>query len=183
MKDRVLLFIYLISIIAITSIPNINFLAGLIPFYIILSHKAFLRIARKAFISILLFNLIISISYIILQLLKGKPWVEYILLINLRVFDATFLTFWFMEKVNLFRAVAFSRNLSFLLSLAYSQINIYIKNYHDFKLGFRSRTLIRPSRKQTYQFIRSIFIFFLNKSIQNSREVSLAMKSRCFNND
>jgi len=183
LKDRLLLIIYLISIIIITSVHNIYFLAGVIPLLILLSNKYFFQILKKTIVSIMLFNFIISVSYIIMSVINNNDWSGYIILINLRVFDATFLTFLFVSKVNLFRAVSFSENFSFLLLLSYSQIMIYKRNYENFKLSFRSRNLVLPGKKQLYNFIRSTFIFFLNSSIHNSHEISLAMKSRCFNND
>ena len=182
-KDQLFLIGYILGIVLITSVQNIIFLAAIAVLYVLVTWQRFWRITRKVLISIALFNFIVSASYIFLQIMKGKSWVDYIVLLNLRIFDATFLTFFFIQKVNLFRAVAFSRNISFLLTLAYSQINIYLRNYHDFTLAFRSRTLVRPQRRHIYNFIRSTFVFFLNKSIENSREVTLAMKSRCFGND
>lgn len=183
LKDRLLLIIYLISIIIITSVQNVYFLAAIIPLFMLLSNQIFFQLLKKTIISILLFNFIVSISYIIMSVINQNEWGGYISLINLRVFDATFLTFLFVAKVNLFRAVSFSENFSFLLLISYSQIMIYKRNYENFKLSFRSRNLILPKKKQLYNFISSTFIFFLNSSIHNSHEISLAMKSRYFNND
>ena len=183
LKNRVLLIVYFLSLIIITSFNNIYFLTAIIPLFVILANKDFFQILKKTTISIIFFNLIVSLSYIIMSVMNNKDWSEYVILINLRVFDATFLTFLLASKVNLFRAVSSSKNFSFLLLLSYSQIIMYKRNYENFKLSFRSRNLIRTDKKQIYNFIRSTFIFFFNKSIHNSKEISLEMKSRCFNND
>ncbi len=183
LKNRVLLIFYFVLIIIITSFNNIYFLTALIPLFILISNKDFFKILKKTVFSLIFFNLIVSVSYIIMSVMNNKDWREYIILINLRVFDATFLTFLLASKVNLFRAVSSSKNFSFLLLLSYSQIIMYKRNYENFRYSFRSRNLIRPDKKQMYNFIRSTFIFFFNKSIHNSKEISLAMKSRCFNND
>lgn len=182
-KDRLLLIVYLISIITITSVHNIYFLMAVIPLLILLSNKHFFQTLKKTIVSIMLFNFIVSISYIIMSVINNNEWSGYIILINLRVFDATFLTFLFIDRVNLFSAISFSEDFSFLLILSYSQIMIYKRNYENFKLSFRSRNLVFPKKTQLYNFIRSTFVFFLNSSMHNSHEISLAMKSRCFNND
>ncbi|NOX16665.1 MAG: hypothetical protein GXO87_00070 [Chlorobi bacterium] len=183
LKTRIQLIIYFLSIIIITSYNNVLFLTAIIPLLIILANKDFFKILKKTIISIAFFNFIISLSYIIMSIINNREWSGYIILLNLRVFDAAFLTFLLTTKVNIFRAVSISKNLSFLLVLSYSQIIMYKRTYEDFRLSFRSRNLVSPNKKTLYNFIRSSFIFFFMKSMHNSEEISLAMKSRCFNND
>jgi len=183
LKNRILLFAYFLLLILITSTHNVYILSIILLLLVLVSKKDFFQISKKTIISIIFFNLIVSVSFIIMSVLDNKDWGNYIILINLRVFDATFSTFLLTSKVNLFKAFSSSKNLSFILLLSYSQIMMYKRNYENFKLSFRSRNLVRPDKKQIYNFIRSTFIFFFNKSIHNSHEISLAMKSRCFNND
>jgi cobalt/nickel transport system permease protein len=130
-----------------------------------------------------MFNSFITISYIIYAYFKSINWLDYIILINLRVFSITFLTFLFINKVNIFKAVSFSKTLSYILVLSYSQILTFKKYLNDFKFALKSRSIEKPKLRDSYNFISSIFFFFLNKSLNNSKEIAQAMKSRGFFND
>ncbi len=183
MKDKLLFFIYIFCVILLTSVHNVYFFIGFSLFLFVLSFRDFFEILKKSIFSILLFNSIISISYVIYSNLKGIEWFDYIILINLRVFSLTFLTFLFIRNVNLFKALSFSRNLTYLLVLSYSQILTFKKYFTDFKMALKSRTIEKPKRKDLYNFVSTVFYFFVNKSINNSKEISQAMKSRGFFND
>ena len=180
MKHKIFLLIYIILILVLTSFHNVEFLFVFLLFLLILSGKDVFNLARKSFFSILAFNSIISISYIVLSVIQNKEWVDYIVLLNLRVFDLTFLTFLFASKVNLFKALDFSKTFSMILVLSYSQILLFRKTFEDFKLALRSRIITKTPKKDIYNFVSTITFYFLNKSINNSKEISQAMKSRGF---
>ncbi len=183
MRDKVLFFLYIFSVIALTSIHNIYFFAVSILLFCFLAGKDIFSILKKSVLSILVFNSIVSISYILYSIFKGTEWIDYVVLINLRVFSLTFLTFLFIEKVNLFKALSFSKTLTYLLVLSFSQILMFKKYFIDFKMALKSRTIEKPKQRELYNFISTVFYFFLNKSINNSKEISQAMKSRGFFND
>ncbi len=181
MKHKIFLLIYIILILVLTSFHNVEFLFVFLLFLLILSGKNVFNLAKKSFFSILAFNSIISISYIILSFIQNKEWVDYIVLLNLRVFDLTFLTFLFASKVNLFKALDFSKTFSMILVLSYSQILLFKKTFEDFKLALKSRIITKTTpKKDIYNFVSTITFYFLNKSINNSKEISQAMKSRGF---
>ena len=180
MKDKLFFVLYLLGIIALTSVHNLWFFVVFLSFLFVFSGKDIFSILKKTAFSIILFNSIVSISYIIYSVLKNQEWFEYIILLNLRVFTITFMTFLFIQKINIFKALSFSKTLQFLLVLSYSQILIYKKSFNEFKLALKSRTIQKPERKDMYNFISRVSYFFLNKSINNSKEISQAMKSRGF---
>ncbi len=180
MKDKILFFVYIFCIFLLTLVHKTEFFVAFSLFLFVLSGKDIFRLLKKTFFSIVFFNSIVSISYIIYAYFKGIESLEYILLLNLRVFSLTFLTFLFISKVNIFKAVSFSKTLSYLLILSYSQILLYKKYFNDFSYALKSRVIIKPEKKDIYNFISRIFYFFLNKSIKNSEEISQAMKSRGF---
>jgi len=175
--------IYLLILMGIISISNIYYLLGLLVVLASFAGGQFLTISRKTILSILFFNLIISLSYAISSIIKGEKWVGYVLLINLRVFDATFFTFYFTKKINLFKALEFSRTLSFLLIIAYGQIINYKRIVQNFRQAFKSRNFKSLKNKEGYNFIKSVFFSLFQTSIHSSNEISLSMKSRCFNVD
>ncbi len=180
MKDKLFFVLYLLGIIALTSVHNLWFFLGFLFVLFVLSGKSIVPVLKKTVLSIILFNSIVSISYIIYSIFKNQEWFEYILLLNLRVFTITFMTFLFIDRVNIFKALSFSKTLQFLLVLSYSQILTYKKSFNEFKLALKSRTVQKPERKDMYNFISRVFYFFLNKSMNNSKEISQAMKSRGF---
>ncbi len=183
MKDKILFIFYMILVVLLTSINNIYFFVAVISALFLLSRKDTVKLFKKTVISIFLFNFLISISYIVYCFFYSTPWLDYVLLINLRVFSLSFLTFLFISKVNLFKALSFSKTLSFILVLSYSQILTFKKYLKDFKFALKSRIINKPRLSDKYNFISSLFFFFLNKSINNSKEISQAMKSRGFFND
>jgi cobalt/nickel transport system permease protein len=75
--------------------------------------------------------------------------------------------------------VSFSKELSYLLSIALSQIYSYRKSFEDFVLAYRSR-VIRSVRSREYAFIGRVFEFFFSKALLESKERALAMKARGF---
>ena len=180
MKDKLFFVLYLLSIVILTSVHDIWFFVAFLSFLFVFAGKNIFSILKKTALSIILFNSIVSISYVIYSVLKNQEWFEYILLLNLRVFTITFMTFLFINRVNIFKALSFSKTLQFLLVLSYSQILTYKKSFNEFKLALKSRTIQKPERKDMYNFISRVFYFFLNKSMNNSKEISQAMKSRGF---
>ncbi len=183
MKDRIILFIYIALVVILTSIHKVEFFLLFLGVLFLISYKDLIYLAKKTILSIIFFNSVISISYILINLIKGKPWFDYILLLNLRVFSLTYLTFYIFSKINIFKALSFSRSLSYILTLSYSQILNFQKTYIDFKYSLKSRTIKKPKLSDLYNYISSVFYYFFNKSLKNSEEISQAMKSRGFFND
>lgn len=180
MKDKIFLVFYIIFIILLTSYRNLYFLIFFSFFLFIISFKNLLFILKKTIFSIIIFNSIICLSYFIFSYIKGEVDYNYFLMINLRVFNLTFMTFLLIKKINIFKAISFSRDITFILNLAYSQILSFLRIKEEFKLSFKSRSLKKQKRDSFYNFILSMLLFFFNKSYNNLKEISFAMKSRGF---
>ena len=136
------------------------------------------RIGIKVFRGILLFNSAVSIGYLIFSWIENFDPLPYLLYINLKVFTLTFFVFFFFSRVNLLEFFAFSRQLSYLLTITISQILTYRQLFQEFRLAFKSRVV--ELRKWEREFIKSTFLFFLERALKEGRERSLAMKSRGF---
>ena len=180
MKDKIYLFLYLVFIIILTLVHNLWFLSILCLGFILISIKKSPVLIKKSITSVILFNGVITIAYIIYAQIYGKDWVYYVSLLNIRVFALTYLTFLFVEYANLFKAFSFSKTLLYLLTLSYTQILIVRRQFIEFKHALTSRIITRPERKQMYNFIHSVFYFFLSKTMKNTKDISDAMKSRGF---
>jgi len=176
LKDKILFFGLLLAIVLLTFIHDIQILSALAVIFFVLSYKQ----SIKSIKAILLFNISVSIGYIIQSLLLEKEFIEYLALFNLRVFDITFLTLYVSSKINLINAVSFSKSLRFLLSATISQIESYKKSYEDFMLALKSRSVKKLKDRKAKEFLSSMFYFFLKKSLHNSKERSLALKARGF---
>jgi len=143
-----------------------------------ISIKDFIKLNKKVIKSILIFNLGVSIGFIIMALIKNiNPW-EYILYINLKVYTLTYFVFWFFKKVSIVEFFSFSKDLSYLTTITLSQIYSYKKTFEDFKMAFRAR--VYKLTDKSPKFITRTFEFFLTKAMKDSKERSLAMKARGF---
>jgi len=183
MKHRILFIAYLAAVVLITSIHDIRFYLIALALLIPAAGGDLVRIARRAFFAIVLFNSIITVSYVVLSLVRGGFSFHYVVLINLRVFLLTFMTFVLVRRINPFKALGFSRSLMYLLTLAYSQFLTLRRLFEEFRLALKSRSPSRPVAGDLYRHGASAAAFLLNKSINDTADITQAMKSRGFFND
>ncbi len=171
----VLVFLTLLSLKRVEYILASLFLLFLIDF------KAVFKRLKKVILSVFLFNLGVSIGYLVLSFVKGISPFEYIVYINLKVILMTYFVFWFFSNVDIVKFFSFSKDLSYLLSITLSQIYSYKKTFTDFRDAFRARVVnLRDKEKE---FIANTFKFFLKKAFKDSKERSLAMRARGFFDD
>lgn len=178
--DRTLLLMYIFLLIFISSYHNLYFLSFVSIFIALLSGKYFFNILKKTVLSIFIFNSSISISYGFYTYIKGNFDLDYLLLINLRVFTITFLTFYVFNKINIVKSLSFSKSLSFILMVSLSQIYLFKRLLNDFNDAINSRSLNGYSLKSRIMFFTVIFKYFLNKAFENSKDISYGIKSRGF---
>ena len=183
MRDRICLLLYFIAVILITSFHQLFFLLACLALVILLAGKRSFAILKKTAAAILIFNLVITVSYAVLSSLSGRPFWSYLALMNLRAVTLTSGTFLAFERINLFKALAFSRSLSYLLVLAYSQTLTIRRLFEEFRLALKSRSLYRPSVKRLYRHGASTGAYLAHKSLHDIAEITQAMKSRGFFND
>lgn len=136
------------------------------------------KLSKKAFKSILFFNLGVSLGYLISAYFRNlSPW-HYIIYINLKVFMLTYFVFLFFSKVSIVKVFGVNKDLRYLLTMTLSQIFSYKKSYSDFRDAFRVRVV--SLRDKEKRFIIRVFEFFLKKAMKDSKERTLAMKARGF---
>ena len=178
MKNNLIRFFFLISFFLLLNIKNIYFLLISIILLWSISIKYFLKLNKKVLKSIIIFNLGVSIGYIIMALFKNiNPW-HYVIYINLKVYVLTYFVFWFFSIYSITKFISFSKDLSYLTTITLSQIFSYKKTYEDFKMAFRAR--VYKLTDKSPKFITRTFEFFLEKAIKDSKERTLAMKARGF---
>ncbi len=182
-RDFSFFLFYLAGVLLLTSFHGMALMVSCALFLAVLSGRSFVKLFRKALFALLLFNSTISISYMVLSITRGRPFLASLLLINARTYVLTFATFLLIDRVNLFSAFSFSKTLTYLLTLSYSQILTFRRILVELTLSLKSRTITRPGRKDWYRFVSSAVYLFLDRAVHNSREITLAMKSRGFRDD
>jgi len=182
-KDRLILALYLAAVVTITCVHDPHLLLAGVALTIPLAGRSWPRVAARAGVAILLFNSIVTVSYWVIATRRGDFTLDYVALINLRVFLLTTLTFILKDRINLFRALAFSPTMLFLLTLAYSQILGLRRVVEEFQLARRSRTLARPSLGDLSRHGAATAAFLLQKATADATEIAQAMRSRGFFDD
>ncbi len=179
MKERIKLLLYLSAVLLLTIIHSEIFYLALLLILIISDLSFFRRSFKRILFSFIVFNVVISLSYLLFTFFRSDIDTGYILLINLRVLTITCLTFFFASHTNLPLALSFSETFSYLFTLSYSQIQNYIRTYSDLKEAHASRIIVREKTHIKILIERVINLFF-TKSLYNAKETSLAMRSRGF---
>lgn len=171
---RVLFVIVLFGLLLLKQTPQLC--VGIV-FLWAAAYRNWRQLNNSVLKSIFLFNAGISIGYLIEGLFREMDVLPFLLYINLKVYALTFFVMWFFSKVDMIRFFAFSKELSYLLSISLSQIISYKKSYEDFKFAFRAR-VIRKLRNMQKKFIVMVFGFFFEKALHDAGERTLAMKAR-----
>lgn len=183
MRARIALVAYLAGVVLGTTVHEIGLLALGLALVLALSGRGWLRILRRACVAILLFNVVVTLSYGVIAGLQGTFSPQFVVLVNLRVLLLTCLTFLFVSRVNPFEALAFSRSLTFLLTLAYSQAMAFKQTLESFRLAFRSRRIEPVGLRDRYRHGARIGVHFLDKSLHQATEITQVMRSRGFFDD
>ena len=183
MRASIALLAYLVLVVVITIVHEIGWLALGLGMVLALAGRSWLRILRRACIAILLFNVVVTLSYGVVAGLQGTFSLEYVALVNLRVLLLTCLTFLFVSRVNPFEALAFSRSLTYLFTLAYSQSMAFKQALENFRLAFKSRRIEQVGLRDRYRHSARIGVHFLDKSLHQATEITQVMRSRGFFDD
>jgi cobalt/nickel transport system permease protein len=173
----------LAAVLLITSIHDIRLYVIVLAALVVAARRDVAKIAKKAFLAVAIFNIVITVSYVVITLMRGDFSLHYVALINLRVFLLTFMTFLFVSNINPFKALAFSRSLQYVLILAYSQVLTLRRLFEEFRLALKSRSPVRPAARDLYRHGATTGAFLLHKSLSDTADITQAMKSRGFFND
>lgn len=179
-RDRALLVLYALAVVTFTLVHDPRWLAACLILVLALAGRQAPALLRRALLAVLVFNLAVSLGYLAMAWLRHQePWTT-LLRLNLRVLLLTLTTFLFVSRVNLFRALGFSRNLSYLLGLAYSQALTFRRAQEDFQLALASRSLGRPRLRDRYRASAAAAGWYVDKALATARECAQALRSRGF---
>lgn len=172
---------YLAGVVAITFVHQPAWLAAALAAAISAAGPARWRLLRRTILAVLAFNLAVSAGYAAVAWWQGRYSGHYLLMINLRVVLLVFLGFWFISRVNVLRALGFSRTLAFVATLAVGQIGTFTRIIRDFRLAFVSRNPVRASLASRGRHAAAQAGHLLDKSVCGAADTAMAMRSRgCF---
>jgi len=180
-REQVILLFYLLALVLFTSIHEPMLLLLALVTLFLIAGKSFFYLFKKTLKSLFVTLVVVSLSYLTMGLFK-KIDPNFLILLNLRVVLLTFMTFLMLERVNLFKALSFSKQLSALVAIAFSQMTIFRRTFTEFKMGYSSRT-VKPTFSTWLISLKAALLYFLNKTLHTSKEITNGMKSRGFFND
>ncbi len=170
--DKLFFVQYLLAVLAVSVSSNRFFMLVLLIAGMLLSGKDILRILARCVAALLVFNLFSSVYFLLEKNYSG------LLLFNLRTFTLLYLTLLAGKKLNLFALFSFSPLLSHTLTLAYSQITNFKVTYVQMKQALESRSVRKTGLGRSYRIMGVQINLFIQKAMENSREITEAVKSR-----
>ena len=181
--ERAALLGYLAAVVALTSVHDVRVMAAAQALTLAVAGGRALGLMRRLVVAVGPFCLVVSASYAVLTIPSGQFSGGYLVLVNLRVAALTSLTFLFMERVNLARALGFSRGLLYVVTLATSQALTLRRVVEDYRLALKARTLTRLRLRDRYRHSAASAARLLVKAMHRSGEIALAMRARGFFDD
>ncbi|MBI5331309.1 MAG: ABC transporter permease [Betaproteobacteria bacterium] len=179
--DRARLIAYLTALVTFSFLTSPLWLGAGLAAVLALAGRQGPRLLRRALLATLAFSGAASATYAALSWwTQHRLPLDWLLAANLRVLLMALLTFLFIARVNLFRALDFSRRLTFLLTLAVSQSLGLRRTLDDFRLGLHSRAIRPAGLKARYRAAARAAAWLLDRALANAHESAQALQSRGF---
>jgi|GEM_PF-284672 len=170
--DKLFFVNYLLVILAVVLSTNLYFILLFLMIALLLSGKDIFKLLWRTLSAILVFNLLSSVYFII-----TKSYTS-LIVFNLRTFTILYFTLLTGKKLNLFAIFSFSPLISYILTLAYSQIMNYLMTYNQMKQALDSRTVKKITLLNSYRIVGYRINLFIKKTFENSKEITQAINSR-----
>lgn len=183
LKSPFWLLLYLAAVIGITFIHESSWLGLLLGLALLAAGKTAWRVLRRTLLSVLAFNMSVSLGYVVMAHWQANFHADYLLLVNIRVVLLVFLGFWLVDRIDLLAALALFPLLRLIATLAISQIKTFERILRDFRLAFQSRNLRPPRLLDQSRHAAAQVHTLLDKSLASASEAAMAMRSRGTFND
>jgi cobalt/nickel transport system permease protein len=177
------LALYLCAVIAATLVHSPAVLGGALLAAVVLAGPPRWRLLRRTLVAVAGFNATVSLGYLVIAGWQGTLQPGYLVLVNLRVVLLVFLGFWFVSRVRLLDAVAFSAGLKFTVALVEGQVRSLGRMAADSRQAFRSRTAGRGRLADRTRHAAALSGALLDKSMHSAAELTAAMRARGFFDD
>lgn len=180
MPARLAFVVYLLCVVGLTLVHEPPVFAGVLVLAVVLSGRRAGHIFLHVLRALLFFNITVSVGYGIMAWMRGEAFRDTLILINLRVFTLTWLTFLLMHRVHLPSALSFSRTLLFFLTLSWSQARLYSQIFEEFRLALESRSPDAPTVRSRLRMISAAGRSLVDRALHDAEERALSMKARMF---
>lgn len=180
MRDRLLLLLYLVLVVAATVVHDARLLGlgAVVTAATELGRRphAWVRALRAA----LPFLVAVDLGYLLLAKGDLAATVAVLALVNARLVFLVVLAFRVLPAVDLQRALGFSATLRFVLILATSQVLAFRRLFTDFEQALAARTTRRPGLRTSLRQGAAMGAFFLRRAEHDATEITQALTARGF---
>ncbi len=180
MRDRLLLLLYLVAVVTGTLVHRPLFLLGMALVPVVRAGRDGPALILRMGKAVWPFVLAVSMGYLVVAREElGHAW-RTLLLIDVRVLALTLLTFGVFRKLDLQRALGFSRTLRFVLILTTSQVLTFRRLFVDFRHALESRTPGKVCLLTALRHGAATSAWFLRRAEHDATEITQALDARGF---
>ena len=178
MRHRVALWTWLAAVVATTLVHEPAVLAGALVLALLGSGRGRGRLLWRATRTVAPVLLLLSAGYLALAWWQGRPVVDYLLLLNLRVVLLALLTAWAVRDIDLDRALAPYPAARRWFAIVRSQVTVFRRLATEYRAAVQSRSTVPPSLRQRYRAGAALGLAALDKAMYNSEALTQGMRSR-----
>ncbi len=180
MKDRLLLALYLVLVIAATMIHNPLWLGIALVCTITSATRKIPTVGRRTLRAALPFALSVSLGFLIVGRSNLHDTGLALLRLNLRVLLMTGLAFRILPSINLSRALGFSETLQYVVTLTTAQLLSFRRLFTDFRQALETRSPQGVGLLVAIRHGASTAAWFLRRAEHDATELTQAMTTRGF---
>lgn len=180
MKERLVLLLYLAVVVAATLVHDARILLGMALLVVLLHGRSGPRLLGRVLRAVWPFIAAVSLGYLLVGRTDLRATGDTLLLINTRVIALTLLTFAVFGRLDLQKALGFSRTLRFVLILTTSQVLTFRRLFMDFRLALDSRMPGRVGLLTALRHGAATSAWFLRRAEHDATEITQALDARGF---
>lgn len=180
MRDRLLLLVYLVAVVAATTIHRPVWLGSAALLVLLSAGPGAARLLSRVLKAALPFTLAVSLGYLLLARDDLPAAGRILALLNTRVLLLVALAFRVLPALDLPRALGFSPTLRFVLILATSQVLTFRRLFGDFRLALAARTTRRVGLLTALRHGAATGAWFLRRAEHDATEMTQALTARGF---
>jgi len=180
MRDRLILALYLVLVVAATFIHDSLWLGMALCCTVVSAAGKMPALGRRTLRAALPFAASVSLGYLFVGRDNLHDTGLALLRINLRVLLMTSLAFRILPSINLSRALGFSRSLQYVVTLTTAQLLSFRRLFTDFKLALHARTPRKVGLLLAIRHGASTAAWFLRRAEHDATELTQAMTTRGF---
>lgn len=180
MRDRGLLLLYLIAVLAASLVHDVRWLGAGVALTLMSAGRRARPLTRRTLRAALPFVLAIAAGGMLVRGDAGQAAAPTLARVCLRVTLLTALAFRVLPAVSLPRALSFSPTLRFVLVLATSQVLAFRRLFTDFRLALTARSPRRVGPRLALRHGAATAAWFLRRAEHDATTMTEALDARGF---